>query len=44
MMVDRDADGWYQSCLQCGYRVALADITTKPPVSGNRTGPAKPPK
>ena len=20
ILVDRDLDGWYQSCLQCGYR------------------------
>ncbi len=41
MVVDRDADGWYQSCLQCGYRVALADISAKQPPIPNRTSPAK---
>ncbi len=44
MVVDRDMDGWYQSCLQCGYRVALADITPKQPATPNRTSPAKPTK
>ncbi len=44
MVVDRDADGWYQSCLQCGYRVALADMTTKQPATSNRATPAKPVK
>ncbi len=44
MVVDRDADGWYQSCLQCGYRVALADISAKTPATVNRTSPPKPGK
>ena len=41
MVVDRDADGWYQSCLQCGYRVSLADITPKQPAATNRPSPVK---
>ena len=26
MLVDRDHDGWYQWCLQCGYQHDLIDI------------------
>ena len=26
MQADRDDDGWYEWCLQCGYRHDLVDI------------------
>jgi hypothetical protein len=28
VFVDRDLDGWYEQCLQCGYRRELQDIKT----------------
>ncbi len=31
MLVDRDLDGWYGWCLQCGYRHALVGIITVRP-------------
>ena len=35
LFLDRDMDGWYQQCLQCGYRRGmkpLAEAGHKPPM------------
>jgi DNA-directed RNA polymerase subunit M/transcription elongation factor TFIIS len=37
LFVDRDADGWYEQCINCSYRnelKALADSTKKPVTKG----------
>ena len=26
VIIDRDLDGWYQQCLQCGYHRDIKDI------------------
>ena len=32
LFLDRDTDGWYEQCLQCGYRRAMRTLTETKPV------------
>ncbi len=33
VVIDRDMDGWYEQCLQCGYQRYLESLAeAKPPV------------
>ncbi len=37
LFVDKDMDGWFQQCLQCGYRREMRPIAeAKPPVDTKR--------
>jgi DNA-directed RNA polymerase subunit M/transcription elongation factor TFIIS len=40
LFVDRDADGWFQQCLQCGYRREMKAIAETKPVAVRRQPPA----
>ena len=31
LFLDRDTDGWYEQCLQCGYRRGMKTITETQP-------------
>lgn len=30
VVIDRDLDGWYEQCLQCGYQRYLENLTRAP--------------
>jgi len=32
LFLDKDTDGWYEQCLQCGYRRGMKAITEASPV------------
>jgi len=33
LFTDQDSEGWYQQCLQCGYRKELTSTVPVPPLS-----------
>ncbi len=33
LFLDRDTDGWYEQCLQCGYRRGMKTITETSPIT-----------
>ena len=35
LFIDKDLDGWFEQCLQCGYRRELKELKKQPvPVGG----------
>lgn len=32
LFLDRDTDGWYEQCLQCGYRRGMKALSEEKPV------------
>jgi hypothetical protein len=40
LFVDKDLDGWFQQCLQCGYRREMRAIAETKPISLTRQPPA----
>jgi hypothetical protein len=36
LFIDRDADGWFEQCLQCSYRKELRELKPQPVPVGVR--------
>jgi DNA-directed RNA polymerase subunit M/transcription elongation factor TFIIS len=37
LFIDRDADGWFEQCLQCSYRKELRELKRQPVTIGTHS-------